>query len=197
MIGTAKNKSFFPPALSALWTILFLVVALFLPETRVWGFTATPQPTSGVFASVTPSSIGENYDGCPYDASDSLLAVKGLATGADDAVFWSGIGRGGDVRAANWVSQHGGSTLETTMAARGIKLPTWDPNNAATVAAWRQASTDFAAGARGNVRVLQGDSLRIDAIWRDEFKALQANPNVNSIRSINPDSGAEVLLWSR
>jgi len=76
MIGTAKNKSFFPPALSALWTILFLVVALFLPETRVWGFTATPQPASGVYASVTPTSIGENYDGCPYDASDSLLAAK-------------------------------------------------------------------------------------------------------------------------
>ena len=80
MIGTAKNKSFFPPALSALWTILFLVVALFLPETRVWGFTATPQPTSGVYASVTPTSIGENYDGCPYDASDSLLAAEGPLT---------------------------------------------------------------------------------------------------------------------
>jgi len=77
MIGTAKNKSFFPPALSALWTILFLVVALFLPETRVWGFAATPQPASGVFASVTHSSIGENYDGWQYDASDSLLAAKG------------------------------------------------------------------------------------------------------------------------
>jgi len=76
MIGTAKNKSFFPPALSALWTILFLVVALFLPETRVWGFTATPQPASGVFESVTPSSTEENYDGSPYDASDSLLAAK-------------------------------------------------------------------------------------------------------------------------
>jgi len=76
MIGTAKNKSFFPPALSALWTILFLVVALFLPETRVWGFAATPQPASGVYASVTPSSIGENYDCTAYDASDSLLAAK-------------------------------------------------------------------------------------------------------------------------
>jgi len=76
MIGTAKNKSFFPPALSALWTILFLVVALFLPETRVWGFAATPQPASGVYASVTPTSIGENYDCTAYDASDSLLAAK-------------------------------------------------------------------------------------------------------------------------
>ena len=103
----------------------------------------------------------------------------------------------GDGRAASWVAKNGGSTLETTTAERGIRLPTWDPNNAASVGAWRQASIDFASGARGNVRVLQGDSLRIDAIWKDEFNALQANPNVTSIRSINPESGAEVLLWSR
>jgi len=50
-----------------------------------------------------------------------------LVTGTDEAVFWSGIGRGGDVRAANWVAQHGGSTLETTLAAKGIRLPRWDP----------------------------------------------------------------------
>ena len=124
-------------------------------------------------------------------------ATRGLATGSDEAVFWSGIGRGGDAKAANWVRQHGGSTLETTMAARGVKLPTWDPNNPATVAAWRRASMDFAAGARGNVRVLQGDSLRVDAIWRDEFKALRLNPNVKSIRAINPESGVEVVIWTR
>jgi len=122
---------------------------------------------------------------------------KNLATGTDEAVFWTGIGRGGDVRAANWVARHGGSTLEITMAARGIRLPAWDPSNPAVVAAWRRASTEFAAGARGNIRVLQGDAIRLDAIWVDEFKALKANPNVTSIRAVNPDTGAEVLLWSR
>lgn len=66
----------FTPGLSALWTILLLVVTLFLPETRVWGFAATPQPASGVFAPANPSSIGENYDGWQYDASDSSLAAK-------------------------------------------------------------------------------------------------------------------------
>ena len=60
----------------ALRVLLLLVVALCLGQTRVWGFAVTPQPASGVFESVTPSSTGENYDGCPYDASDSLLAAK-------------------------------------------------------------------------------------------------------------------------
>ena len=76
MIGAAKRKSIYPPGLSALWTILLLVVALCLPETRVWGFAATPQPASGVFAPANPLSIGENYDGWQYDASDSPLAAK-------------------------------------------------------------------------------------------------------------------------
>lgn len=203
----------------ALWLVIFGIAhasaAVFhAPENRIRDF-----PNAG-YDSVGRTSI--NYDGSTkssfaYDAApsrvqtnsenrtgrtrvsfasfDRLLAAKGLATGADEAVFWSGIGRGGDVKAANWVAQNGGATLETTMAARGIKLPTWDPNNPAVVAAWKQASTDFAAGARGNVRVLQGDSLRIDSIWKDEFRALQANPNVNSIRAVNPDTGAEMLLW--
>lgn len=112
-------------------------------------------------------------------------------------LFWSGIGRGGADKAAAWVGQNGEATLETTPAARGIKLPVWDASNPASVAAWRQASKDFTAGASGNVRVLQGDALRLDAIWIDEFRALQTNPNVNSIMSLNPNTGADVLLWSR
>ena len=78
MIGAAKRKSISPPGLTALWTILLLVVALCLGQTRVWGFEITPQPASGVFAPANPLSIGENYDGWQYDASDSLLAAKGL-----------------------------------------------------------------------------------------------------------------------
>jgi hypothetical protein len=74
-----------------------------------------------------------------------------------------------------------------------------------TIPALDRARTSFSHRRRSSSRktkrptaaLLQGDSLRIDAIWRDEFNALQANPNVNSIRSINPESGAEVLLWSR
>jgi len=76
MIGAAKRKSISPPGMSALWTILLLVVTLCLGQTRVWGFEITPQPASGVFAPANPLSIGENYDGWQYDASDSLLAAK-------------------------------------------------------------------------------------------------------------------------
>jgi len=76
MLNAAKNNSLSPAGPMALRVLLLLVVALCLGQTRVWGFAVTPQPASGVFESVTPSSIGENYDGCPYDASDSLLAAK-------------------------------------------------------------------------------------------------------------------------
>ena len=130
-------------------------------------------------------------------SSVRIRAAKELATGADEAVFWAGIGRGGAEKASEWAAQHGGSTLESILDSRGITLPVWNASNPATVAAWRQASIDFAAGARGNVRVLQGDVLRLDAIWRDEFRALQANPNVNSVIMTNPNTGVEVLLWSR
>ena len=89
------------------------------------------------------------------------------------------------------------SCWRSTVVSRGITLPVWNPGNPATVAAWRQAAIEFAAGARGNVRVLQGDAVRLDSIWRDEFRTLQANPNVNSIIMTNPDIGVEILLWSR
>jgi len=77
MLNAAKNKSRSPVCLVVVRVLLLLVVALCLGQTRVWGFAVTPQPASGVFESVTPSSTGENYDGWQYDASDSLLAAKG------------------------------------------------------------------------------------------------------------------------
>jgi len=120
-----------------------------------------------------------------------------LATGTDEAVFWSGIRRG-DASAAAWVSRHGGATLETTIAERGIQLPVWDPANPASLAAWRRASEEFAAGARGSIRVLQTEMVRVNSIWAEvEFPALKANPNVTSITAVNPETGTEVLLWSR
>ena len=92
------------------------------------------------------------------------LAANRLTTKADDAVFWSGI-RNGDSAAAEWVARNGGSTLETTLSSRGIKLPAWDANNPAVVSAWRQASADFASVASGNVRVLQSDAVRLKSVW--------------------------------
>jgi len=86
MQNAAKNKSLSLAGLMALRVLLLLVVILCLSQTRVWGFGVTPQPASGVFESVTPSSIGENYDGCPYDASDSLLAAKSVPKVAEDVI---------------------------------------------------------------------------------------------------------------
>ncbi len=124
-------------------------------------------------------------------------ALEGLATNADEAVFWSGI-RNRDAAAAKWIAQNGGSTLETTLINRGIKLPVWDQNNPAAVAAWRQASKNFAAGAKGDIRVLQADAVGIKSTWAEvEFPALKANPKVTSIKAINPDNGVETILWSK
>jgi len=135
--------------------------------------------------------------GFATDGAFGAFRPNRLTTKADDAVFWSGI-RNGDSAAANWVARNGGSTLETTLASRGIKLPAWDANNPAVVSAWRQASADFAPGASGNVRVLQSDAVRLRSVWAEvEFPALKANPNVISIRSVNPETGVETLLWSR
>jgi hypothetical protein len=79
MIGAAKNKSVYLSGLTAMRLVLVLIVALCLPETRVWGFGITAPPASEVFDSVTRLSIGENYDGFAYDASDSLHAAKTIA----------------------------------------------------------------------------------------------------------------------
>lgn len=54
------------------------------------------------------------------------------------------------------------------------------------------------AGASGNVRVLQTDAVRVNSIWAEvEFPALTSNPNVTSITAVNPETGIEVLPWSR
>jgi hypothetical protein len=75
MTDAAKNKTTFP-GLAALRLVLLLVVALCLPETRVWGFAVSPQPASGVFESASPSSVGEITTDSAYDASDSPHAPR-------------------------------------------------------------------------------------------------------------------------
>ena len=125
------------------------------------------------------------------------LPVAGFATKADEAVFWSAIGPNGERTAAGWAARHGGATLDQVMAKRGISIPKYDSNNPAAVEAWRRAGVELAKGARGNVRVLLADTWRSDSIWADELAALKANPNVDSVRAIDPSTGDEYLLWSR
>jgi hypothetical protein len=80
MNGAAKKKSLSPGSLAVARVLLLLVVTLFLPQTRVWGFEATPQHAPGKIAFVNGSCTGENYDYTAYDASGSPVAADtGLA----------------------------------------------------------------------------------------------------------------------
>jgi len=147
-----------------------------------------------------PLAKGIGLSGTASYLDDMVVStgnVSNLATNTNEAVFWSGI-RNGEVTAAKWASSNAGNTLESKMASSGIKLPTWNPNNPTSVAAWRNAAQKFAAGAKGNVRVLQGNVVRVKSVWAEvEFPALKANTQVKSIIGINPETGKEVLLWSR
>jgi hypothetical protein len=87
MIDAAKRKNGLPISVVVARLWLLLIVALCLPETRVWGFEITAPPASSVFESVTRSAVGENYVDSAYDASDSLHAAKTTAVNmTDDAV---------------------------------------------------------------------------------------------------------------
>ena len=192
VLGTMSVDAIYTGAIEA-WTGL--------PQDTQFAKALMSTGMSNRTAGYTEIGIGLLAGGMNVWANSAKIGVGtangGLATSADEAVFWSGIGRGGADRAASWAAKNGGVTLESTLASRGIVLPLWDAGNPAAVAAWRQASIDFASGAKGSVRVLQGNSLRLDAIWRDEFRALQANPSVNSIRAIGVDSEMDALLWKR
>jgi filamentous hemagglutinin len=132
---------------------------------------------------------------------DTAKGAKGgavFATEADQAYFWSGLGRGGDKVAAELATTRGGTTLEQITKARGIDLPTWDAANPASVQTWQNASRAYAEGASGNVRAVIGDSLRPGSIWETiELPALKANPNVTRIIQVNPATGVETVIFSR
>ncbi len=151
------------------------------------------------------TATGSVLGGAGGAAAHGLQSVGGrllgstnpFATGADEAVFWSGI-RGADTSATTWVGKNSGSTLETIMSSRHIELPTYDRNLPSSIEAWQNASSQFADGARGNVRVLQEDSVRLQSIWATkEFPSLTANPDVTSITAVDPRTNVETVLWSR
>jgi len=130
-------------------------------------------------------------------AAAAAATSRRLATEANQAVFWSGI-PGGKRQAAEWVEKHGGTTLENQLKKHGIELPPFDRTKPETVAAWENASKQFAEGARGQVRVLQEDAVGVRSVWgRVEYDALIQNPNVTSITAIDPRTGLETLLWKR
>ena len=75
MTGATKKEGI-SAGFAVLRVLLLLVAALFLGQTRVWAFTAPPQPASGQTSLASPSSVGEITTAWHYDASDSLLAAN-------------------------------------------------------------------------------------------------------------------------
>ncbi len=75
-MNAAKEKSLPPAGLAALRVLLLLVVALFLPETRVRGFEAGPEHASGQIAVASASAVGEIPSVIAYDASCCTVAAE-------------------------------------------------------------------------------------------------------------------------
>lgn len=128
-----------------------------------------------------------------------MLPTDDPSVAFDGIVYWLTAGEIGPASAVSELGASGGAfQYFFDVPIAGINLPAWDARNPAVVSAWRNASREVAASASGNVRVLQADAVRINSVWAQvEFPALKANPNVTSITSIDPRTGAEVLLWSR
>ena len=150
-------------------------------------------------AATIAAQIGRS--GQPAPQTGPFLAVNGnanFATEANQAFFWSGLGRGGDKIAAELAATHGGTTLEQITQGRGIILPVWDAANPSSIQAWQNASRAYAEGASGTVRAVVGDSLRPGSIWETiELPTLMSNPNVTQVIRVHPTTGVETVIFRR
>lgn len=78
--------------------------------------------------------------------------------------------------------EHGGQTLEDTLAANNIVLPEWSQTDPESQECWKQASRIFAGNAEGNVKVVVGEELNPEGyLYADELPTIQNNANVDSI----------------
>ncbi|MBO0728488.1 MAG: hypothetical protein J2P57_04465 [Acidimicrobiaceae bacterium] len=130
---------------------------------------------------------------------DGSIDASAFTTEKDTAFFWSGRtdGVGGEKVAGEYASHGGGTTLEQLMEKRGIKLPEWDPDNPDVIHAWTEASKAYADGVSGEVRAVIGDNLRPGAVWNEELKALESNPNVTRIIRIDPKTAVQTVIWPK
>ena len=133
----------------------------------------------------------------PGFTADGALDARAFATEKDTAFFWSGRtgGVGGPDVAGDFAGRGGGTTLEQLMERRGIKLPEWDPDNPAVVDIWTKASEAYAEGASGEVRAVIGENVRPGAVWNAELKALEQNPAVTRITTIDPATGRATVIY--
>lgn len=124
------------------------------------------------------------------------VIVGDFSTERDTAFFWSGLGAGGEDRAADMASGRGGVTLGMLLARRDITMPTWDGSEKIEEA-WAAVSEEFARQAGGLVRVILGPYVRPNAIWYTEFANLKRNPQVTRVVSIDSETGEESTIYVR
>jgi hypothetical protein len=75
-------------------------------------------------------------------------------------------------------------------------MPTWS-RDAAVRARWTEISTRYAGGVSGDVYVVMGRSVRKDAVWHEQFKALKRNVNVTRVIKVDLTTGREVVIHAR
>lgn len=133
-------------------------------------------------ADPVPAKKIPSYDELKDMAANSL----DFGTKQDGAVFWSGDGN--MVKAQEWASSVGKTTLEQTQGGQYLNdldlFNNMDKGQAADV--WNIASKRFAEGASGDVTVFNEGATQFGqwgerTWWKTELPALQANPDVTSI----------------
>jgi hypothetical protein len=163
--------------------------------------------TGAVSAAETPSQLkrtAKNSDAPPEkESSKTPISPNRVSTQPNTAHFWSGksingLGQkvGGANRAAEIAKQNGGTTLETLIEERNIKMPDWDPNNLNSIKAWEDISSEYANGASGEVKAVIGNDLRPGNIWQTkELPTLLKNPNVTKITTVDPVTGLSTVIF--
>jgi hypothetical protein len=136
----------------------------------------------------------------PAAPAVATATVNPVKTAPNTAFFWSGRtgSAGGADNAARIAAERGGTTLETLLKERKIQMPDWDTTNPQVVRAWQDISAQYAQGASGTVRAVIGQNLRSGNVWETaELPALQRNPAVTRIITIDPATGAESTIFVR
>ncbi len=151
-----------------------------------------------------PPPDGEFY---PPGSLPSFPELRDLTkTDIDSAYYWSGrdasgvgVGPDGSGVAEQMATDAHATTLEMTLQKNGVDpLPVWNQLDPESVRFWEQASAAYADNASGSVTAVIGSSLRPGNIWETvEIGRLMENPNVVRIVQVDPDTGTQIVIFSR
>lgn len=126
----------------------------------------------------------------------------------DGAFFWSGrtadglgIGpesAGGNGAADVYAASHEGTTLEGLLERNGVTPPKFSFDDQAAQEWWSKVSGMYAENVHGEVHAVIGSNLRPGNVWETvELPRLIENPNVTKIVIIDPETGAETIIFER